>query len=497
MKNPNKKITSAKQKDEDKKQSKLSKKQLNDFKTNDTSQIDTEGASNQATPKKLNIGFFCDSFYPMIDGVVSVVNNYAKRLCKIANVTVFTTSPRDKNYKDNFPYKVVRCQKFQVPGLDYDLGLPTMDSKFQKELKDSKLDIVHIHSPFSVGKAGVIYAKKHKIPSVATNHSQFKQDFFKATNSPALTQILLNNIIKVFDACDENWAVNDMTADLFVDYGLTKKPYVMQNGTDFNPADSKKYKVDINKKYKILPTDKVLLFVGRMNVLKNVPILFDVLNILLKYDTSYKLLLVGGGQDLDDFKKQVKKMELSQNVIFAGKVSNQKLLGSIYKRADLFTFPSLYDTDGIVKKEAAAFKTPSLVVEKSLTSSNITNNVDGYICKNDANDIANRILQIFKNEQQYNMVCENCLKNIYKSWDSIIESAYNRYLYLINKKKNQLRAQSKTKHYQKTIKAVKKQKFETKRNENKKLQLMKKNMQKYPKTMKALYKKQREIESFN
>lgn len=497
MKNPNKKITSAKQKDEDKKQSKLSKKQLNDFKTNGTSQIDTEGASNQATPKKLNIGFFCDSFYPMIDGVVSVVNNYAKRLCKIANVTVFTTSPRDKNYKDNFPYKVVRCQKFQVPGLDYDLGLPTMDSKFQKELKDSKLDIVHIHSPFSVGKAGVIYAKKHKIPSVATNHSQFKQDFFKATNSPALTQILLNNIIKVFDACDENWAVNDMTADLFVDYGLTKKPYVMQNGTDFNPADSKKYKVDINKKYKIFPTDKVLLFVGRMNVLKNVPILFDVLNILLKYDTSYKLLLVGGGQDLDNFKKQVKKMELSQNVIFAGKVSNQKLLGSIYKRADLLTFPSLYDTDGIVKKEAAAFKTPSLVVEKSLTSSNITNNVDGYICKNDANDIANRILQIFKNEQQYNMVCENCLKNIYKSWDSIIESAYNRYLYLINKKKNQLRAQSKTKHYQKTIKAVKKQKFETKRNENKKLQLMKKNMQKYPKTMKALYKKQREIESFN
>lgn len=497
MKNPNKKITSAKQKDEGSKQSKLSTKTLDGCKTKGTSQIDTEVASNQATPKKLNIGFFCDSFYPMIDGVVSVVNNYAKRLCKIANVTVFTTSPRDKNYKDNFPYKVVRCQKFQVPGLDYDLGLPTMDSKFQKALKDSKLDIVHIHSPFSVGKAGVIYAKKHKIPSVATNHSQFKQDFFKATNSPALTQILLNNIIKVFDACDENWAVNDMTADLFVDYGLTKKPYVMQNGTDFNPADSKKYKVDINKKYKILPTDKVLLFVGRMNVLKNVPILFNVLNILLKYDTSYKLLLVGGGQDLDDFKKQVKKMELSQNVIFAGKVSNQKLLGSIYKRADLFTFPSLYDTDGIVKKEAAAFKTPSLVVEKSLTSSNITNNVDGYICKNDANDIANRILQIFKNEQQYNMVCENCLKNIYKSWDSIIESAYNRYLYLINKKKNQLRAQSKTKHYQKTIKAVKKQKFETKRNKNKKLQLMKKNMQKYPKTMKALYKKQREIESFN
>ena len=47
--------------------------------------------------RKMNIGLFVDSFFPMIDGVVNVVDNYAKRLCKFANVTVFTTAPRDKN----------------------------------------------------------------------------------------------------------------------------------------------------------------------------------------------------------------------------------------------------------------------------------------------------------------------------------------------------------------------------------------------------------------
>ena len=36
--------------------------------------------------KKITIGIFNDSFYPMIDGVVMVVDNYAKRLSKYANV---------------------------------------------------------------------------------------------------------------------------------------------------------------------------------------------------------------------------------------------------------------------------------------------------------------------------------------------------------------------------------------------------------------------------
>ena len=38
---------------------------------------------------KLTIGIFNDSFYPMNDGVCMVVDNYARRLVKYANVIVF------------------------------------------------------------------------------------------------------------------------------------------------------------------------------------------------------------------------------------------------------------------------------------------------------------------------------------------------------------------------------------------------------------------------
>ena len=43
---------------------------------------------------------------------------------------------------------------------------------------------------------GLKYAKKHKIPVVATLHSQFEKDFYRSTKSKFLTKILLKKIMK-------------------------------------------------------------------------------------------------------------------------------------------------------------------------------------------------------------------------------------------------------------------------------------------------------------
>lgn len=430
--------------------------------------------------KKLNIGLFIDTFYPMIDGVVSVVDSYARRLVKFANVTVFTIGASDKNYVDNFPYKVVRCAKFDIPGLDYDLGLPGLDAKFQKELKDSKLDIVHIHSPFTLGKVGVNYAKKHKIPCVATNHSQFKQDFFKATKSPAITDMLLKAVTNVLNKCDENWSVNEMTSNLFFEYGVKAKPFVMPNGTDFKAEDFDKYDIDINKKYNISQNNKVLLYVGRMLDLKNIPFLIDAFSLLYKQDNNFRLMLVGDGLRLDYYKETAKKLNLEKFIIFTGKISDKKLLGSIYKRADLVTFPSCYDTDGLIKKEGAAFKTPTLVIKNSFPSSDIIDNVNGYITNLNIDDFNNKILNIFNDKKLYETVCKNCLKDIYKNWDDIIGTVLERYKYLLQQKKIKNRVAKNKSKYLKTIKNVQLKNAKIRREKNAKI---KKKMQKYPKTM--------------
>ena len=114
--------------------------------------------------KRLKIGLFIDTFFPMVDGVVMVVDNYAKRLSENHDVTVFTTKPRKKGFDDSkLPYKVVRCPRVPMFGLDYDLPLPKLSHKFKKQIDNGEFDIIHIHSPFGVGKSGIRYAKKHKI----------------------------------------------------------------------------------------------------------------------------------------------------------------------------------------------------------------------------------------------------------------------------------------------------------------------------------------------
>ena len=98
--------------------------------------------------ERLKIALFIDTYFPMIDGVVMVVDNYAKRLQKYADVTVFCPTV-DKNFKDNHSYKVVRCKSFKPFFLDYVAPLPRLDRKFKKYIKNSHFDIVHIHSPFA------------------------------------------------------------------------------------------------------------------------------------------------------------------------------------------------------------------------------------------------------------------------------------------------------------------------------------------------------------
>lgn len=49
--------------------------------------------NNQDQDEKLRVALFIDSFYPMIDGVVQVVDNYARILSRDCDVTVFTIKP--------------------------------------------------------------------------------------------------------------------------------------------------------------------------------------------------------------------------------------------------------------------------------------------------------------------------------------------------------------------------------------------------------------------
>ncbi len=387
---------------------------------------------------KITIGLFIDTFFPMIDGVTMVVDNYAKRLTKYANVIVFAPEYPKAQYDDSkFLYKVVRCKSVKMPIIDYSLPMPKIDKKFMHELNNTKLDIVHIHSPFTIGKIGVEYAKKNNVPAIATMHSQYKKDFLRAVKFEPLANLLTKVIIRQYNKCDECWAVNSEIAKIYYEeYKYKKLPKVMGNATDMKLVENmEQAKKLINEKYNISPDEKVFLFVGRINNLKNVFLIANSLKILKeKYNPKFKMLFVGSGQDEDELKSIIDKNKMNQDIIMCGKISDRELLANIYARADLFLFPSLYDASSIVQIEAASQKTPTLFVEGAATTATITENVNGFISQNNEEDFAEKINEIINNKALYDSVCENVYKDIYINWDSQVSKVFDSYMEIISER---------------------------------------------------------------
>ena len=387
--------------------------------------------------EKIRVGLFVDTFYPMMDGVISVVNNYATRLKDYGcDVVVFCPDGRVKFDDSQLPYKVVRCTKrFKLGFLDYDLPEPKRDQKFMKQLDDYNLDIIHIHSPFTIGRVGVDYAKKHNIPCVITMHSQYKKDFRKESKSLIITRILMNRIMYVFNHCDECWVMNPFGEKLIREYGYKGKIDTISNATALVPdGHVDEYEKLLENMYNLNDVENVFSFVGRMNRLKNIGLMIDALKIAKDNGLSFKTILIGDGPDKKRFIKKVNKLGLSENIIFANKVVDKKVLMGLYSRSDLFLFPSTYDTDGIVKIEAAGLGTPSICVKGSGAASTITDGVNGFLIENNAQALADKIMELCKNKELIKKAGEQAHKDIYVTWDNVVKEVSDRYRKFVNKK---------------------------------------------------------------
>lgn len=400
----------------------------------------TEAAARQAEAsgksRALRIGIFIDTYFPMIDGVIMAVDNYARYLSQYAEVTVFTTVV-NRDFEDNCPYRVVRCRSLPLRNEDYVVPAPDLDLEFWNELMRSELDIVHIHSPFTVGMAGKRYAKRRGIPMVATMHSQFQVDFRRTLKVEPLVRLAMDEIMKVFNSADEVWVPNANAAKVFLEYGGEREAIVHANATDIKPIqDPAAGRARINALLNLRDDETVLLFVGRLVLQKNILFIADAAAELIKKGfRDFRLLYVGSGPDEDALRDRVAELGLGDKVVFCGKVSDRDTLADYYSRADLFVFPSFYDVNSLVQIEAASQKTPTLFLSGAVTAALGTDGVDCYFSENSAEKYADKIIKIFGDKELYRTVCEGAFRSIYKSWDTVIAEILSDYSRLIREHK--------------------------------------------------------------
>jgi glycosyltransferase involved in cell wall biosynthesis len=87
----------------------------------------------------------------------------------------------------------------------------------------------------------------------------------------------------------------------------------------------------------------------------------------------------------------------------------------------LFFFPSRYDNDPLVIKEAAAYRLPALVLANTSIAQLLTNQVNGFIQDGDSESFATRIIAILSDSKKLKTVGEEAKKTLVVSWSDTLK----------------------------------------------------------------------------
>ncbi len=376
----------------------------------------------------MKILYVLDTYYPKIDGPATVINNLANIYTQYNLAEINILAPYYPKYKDNFKYKVIRCPSIFGPD-KYRTGVPVLSTKLNKILKQGNYDLIHIHSPFTVGKYALKFAKKNNIPVINTIHTKYKSDFERKLKSKFLQNFMMKYIRKVLNNSDYVLTVSNLFADELKSdiYKCNKKVGVIRNATEFKDCNLDLEVKSLKAKYKI--SDEFLfLSVGRVVKNKNIQFSLKALKNLkdLGFDT-FKFFVVGEGDYLQELVNQTKKYGLENNVIFVGLIKDRKILSTYYKMCDLFLFPSTFDTCGIVALEAGSFGLPSFMLKDSCASELIVDNQNGFVEIDNPKSWAQRLLNITKDKSTLKSISTQAKQTLTKSWEDIAYEYYNLY----------------------------------------------------------------------
>lgn len=369
-----------------------------------------------------------DSFPPLIDGVANTVMNYAKVINESGGKAIVAAPFHPKEEDSAFPYKVVRFPSLDTEKLfDYRAGYP-FSYETLEQIKPENINIIHTHCPFASTVLARTLREPLDAPIVFTYHTKFDVDIERAVGSGYLKDKIIKGIIRNIEACDEVWVVSEGAGENLKNLGYKGEYIVMPNGVDIPKGKVSEEEIKKATGEFALPEGvPVFLFVGRMAWYKGLDIILESLEKLENAGEDFRMIFVGGGLDFDEVKKYSEELGLSEKCIFTGPIHDRNAIRAFYSRADLFLFPSVYDTNGLVVREAAACSLPSILIEGSCAAEGISDCETGFLSKNDAGSFFEKLLFLCKNREILKSVGENAAEKIYISWEDSVQRAAERY----------------------------------------------------------------------
>lgn len=377
---------------------------------------------------KMNICLINDSFPPLIDGVANAVLNYASIIQKeYGSATVAT--PYYPGADDSvYPYKVVRFPSIDTTKLvGYRAGFP-FSAETLEEIQAQNIDLIHTHCPITSTFLARTLRDTIDAPVVLTYHTKFDIDIANAIRSKLLQKSAIKALVENISASDEVWAVSRGAGENLRSIGYTGDYVVMENGVDIPKGRvSKEAVAKATMGFDLPESVPLFMFVGRMVWYKGLRCIIEALAELAAKGHDFRMVFIGGGTDKDDAEALAKQLGIGEKCIFTGAIYDRDTIRAWYCRGDLFLFPSEFDTNGLVVREAAACGLGSMLIEGSCAAEGITDGETGFLIKNSSADMAAKLLELLRHPEIMRTVGENAMNRIYISWEDSVKHAAERY----------------------------------------------------------------------
>lgn len=367
-----------------------------------------------------------DSFPPLIDGVANTAMNYARLLPEFGHDTMVVTPSYPEADDSAYPYPVVRYPSILTDKvLGYPAGIP-FSPETARYVRESQIELLHTHCPVMSTFMARQLREIVDVPIVFTYHTKFDIDIDNITKSKPLRiacrKVLVNNI----SACDEVWAVSHGAGENLRSLGYQGDYIVMHNGVDMPRGKASPEEIQSATAGYDLPAGiPVFLFVGRMMWYKGHKITMDALSQLARKGMDFRMVFIGSGDNLPEIEEYAQACQISDRCIFTGPIHDRSVLKAWYSRCDLFLFPSTYDTNGLVVREASACGVASVLVAGSCAAEGVTDGVNGFLIEENPESMASCLEKL--TIPQMRTVGEHACNDLYISWESAIKTAADRY----------------------------------------------------------------------
>lgn len=327
--------------------------------------------------KRLTIGFFTESYYPLLNGVTTSVESFAESLRKRGH-TVYIFAPEVDGYTSDDPHVIYlpslgsfsAFPQFRLPSIVPDVNY--------KKISETDLDLIHAHGYGAFTLLGYQAAKRKRIPFIMTFHTMLTAYANYFFNGRVITPGMMKMTLRFFASlCNGILAPSLKMKQSLLDSGVTKDitllPNFIREG-NFQKGSN----ISVREMLDIPQEDIVLLTVGRLEKEKNFLFLLEVMKQIHTKQKSIHLVVVGSGTEERLLKQFVIDNKLEECVHFTGSIDSMKLPG-IYMSSDIFIFTSISEVHPMVVLEAASHGLPCIVANDSAYAGIVETGKNGYM----------------------------------------------------------------------------------------------------------------------